>query len=92
MKKQTLQTTYIQCVAFTKKMPQIKNLSYSERLDYLKLNSQQRRLEQYKIIYIWKILEKLSPNCGINSDENELTGRMCQVPPIEKKEIPLIKH
>ena len=72
-------------------MPQIKNLSYWECLDYLKLNSQQRRLEQYRIIYIWKILEKLSPNCGINSDENELRGRMCQVPPIAKKARPLIK-
>ena len=78
--------------AFTKKMPKIMHLSYWERLDYLKLNSQQRRLERYRVIYIWKILEKLSPNCGINSDENELRGRMCQVPPIAKKAIPLIKH
>ena len=33
--------------AFTKKMPKIMHLSYWERLDYLKLNSQQRLLEQY---------------------------------------------
>ena len=77
--------------AFTKKIPQIMHLSYWERLDYLKLNSQQRRLERYRIIYIWKIIEKLSPNCGIRHDKNDLRGRMCQVPPIAKKARPLVK-
>ena len=31
--------------------------------------SMQRRLERYRIIYIWKILENQAPNCGIKKLE-----------------------
>ena len=68
--------------SFTKKIPQIAHLNYWERLAFLKTNSQQRRLERYRIIYVWKILEGLSPNCGILSDQNDKRGRMCQLPAI----------
>ena len=77
--------------SFTKKIPQIANMNYWERLTFLKINSQQRRLERYRIIYIWKILEGLSPNCGIVSDENELRGRMCKLPKICKTASEAIK-
>ena len=70
--------------AYTKKSPEMSNLSYWERLKILKLNSQQRRLERYRMIYVWKILEGLSPNCGIKHDTNDIRGRMCQVPPLVK--------
>ena len=36
------------------------------------------------MIYIWKILEKLSPNCGIKHETKDTRGRMCQVPPLVK--------
>ena len=70
--------------AYTKKIPQIANLNYWERLKYLKINSQQRRLERYRIIYVWKILQGLAPNCGIKWDENNKRGRMCQLPKMSK--------
>ena len=37
--------------SFTKKIPAIRHLNYWERLQILKMNSQQRRLERYRIIY-----------------------------------------
>ena len=43
--------------------------------------SLQRRLERYRIIYIWKILEGLAPNCGIFSTSEEARlGRKCTIP------------
>ena len=77
--------------AYTKKAPEISHLSYWERLRHIKINSQQRRLERYRMIYIWKILEGLSPNCGIQCNSNEIRGRMCQVPPIVKNARQFVK-
>ena len=43
--------------------------------------SLQRRQERYRIIYIWKILEDLAPNCGIESSQtgDQRQGRKCKV-------------
>ena len=46
--------------------------------------SQERRMQRYKIIYIWKILEGKVPNCGINKIENERKGRLCFIPALKK--------
>ena len=71
---------------FTSRIPKLRHLNYWERLKMLKLNSMQRRLERYKIIYIWKILEGLVPQCGIEK-LNKFEGpdetrkeRLCKVP------------
>ena len=37
------------------------------------MNSQERRMERYRIIYVWKILEGFAPNCGV-----ELTQKRTQ--------------
>ena len=58
------------------------NLNYWERLKLLKLNSQERRMERYRIIYTWKTIEGLVPNCGIKVHTNERRGRFCEIPPI----------
>ena len=50
---------------FTLKIPELRDKNYWERLIYLKMNSQERRMERYRIIYIWKILNNLVPNCGV---------------------------
>ena len=55
-------------------------LNYWEQLSTLKLYSLQRRRERYVIIYVWKILENLVPNFGIQSRTNPRTGRFCVVP------------
>ena len=45
--------------------------------------SLQRRLERYRIIYTWKVIEGLVPNCGVyikeGSDVDRL-GRKCSIP------------
>jgi hypothetical protein len=73
--------------SFTARIPSVKHLTYWERLKELKMNSQQRRLERYKIIYVWKTIQGLVPNCGIevatNSDDR--LGRKCQIRPLHKK-------
>ena len=66
---------------FTRKIPGMKELNYWERLQKLKMNSEQRRLERYQIIYTWKTIEGLVPNCGVNwSPETERNGRLCEIP------------
>ena len=73
---------------FTSKIPELKELSYWERLAKIKLNSQQRRIERYKIIYVWKTLENIVPDTNITlaNDENSRVGRMCKVPTLKPKE------
>ena len=77
---------------FTRKIPSVKNLSYWERLQELRMNSENRRLERYKIIYVWKILENIVPNPGVMitnenwNDDNFLRGRLCSIPKWKSKE------
>ena len=65
---------------YTKKIPEISHLNYWCRLKELKMFSQQRRAERYRIIYTWKVLEGLVPNCGIEVHESQRRGRECVVP------------
>ena len=55
------------------------NQNYWENLKNMKMYSLQRRRERYRIIYTWKILEKLVPNVNnaFNSKHNLRRGRMC---------------
>ena len=71
---------------YTKKIPQIASLNYWQRLKALKMNSQQRRFERYRIIYIWKILEGKVQNCGVlvNPNQDSRRGRFCDIPPISR--------
>ena len=48
--------------SFTKHITGLRDLSYHERLQTLKLYSLQRRREKYCIILIWKIIENKSQN------------------------------
>ena len=60
----------------------MKNINYWERLKCLRINSQQRRFERYRIIYTWKILEESAPNCGIKEIHSfeDRQGRKCELP------------
>ena len=71
---------------FLCRIPAIRELNYWEQLGRMKMLSLQRRLERYRIIYIWKTLEGLAPNCGIQSTSEEgRLGRKCIVPIINTK-------
>ena len=66
---------------YTSKIPEVKTLNYWDRLKYLKMYSQERRMERYRILYVWKIIEKISPNCGLEVKTSERRGREVIIPP-----------
>ena len=68
---------------FTNRIPSVKSQDYWSRLKSLQMLSQQRRLERYRIIYVWKILEGLVPNSGIEGNENPRLGRICSLPSLK---------
>ena len=77
---------------YTKKMPELKTLNYWMRLKRLKMNSQQRRFERYRIIYIWKILEGKVPNPGgVDQCNSDREGRRVKVPPLNRKSTGRVK-
>ena len=51
---------------FTRLVPSIRNLTYTERLREMNISSIQRRFDRYRIIYVRKILLNLVPNPGIS--------------------------
>ena len=56
-------------------------MDYWVRLQHLQMYSQERRMERYRVIYTWKILESLAPNCGIEqSYDNSRLGRKVKIP------------
>ena len=68
---------------FTRRIPELKELNYQERLSKLRMNSQQRRFERYQVLYTWKVVEGLVPNPGLTwSPADSRRGRVCEVPPL----------
>merc|ERR1712082_520602 len=73
---ENLQRTY------TRRFSGLGDLNYWERLQTLKMFSQERRLERYRIIYTWKTLEGLIPNCGRSSHYSTRRGRNAAIKPL----------
>ena len=72
--------------SWTSRIPTLRNLNYWQRLIELKMYSEQRRLERYRAIYVWKVLQGLVPNPGVfEARENEYLGRRCQLPQLKQK-------
>ena len=70
---------------FSSKIPSIKDMNYWSRLQTLKMYSQERRMERYRIIYVWKILQGIVPNCGVKlSEYNERLGRKVSIPNLKR--------
>ena len=77
---------------FFNRVPSLRKFNYWEQLKELKMLSLQRRLERYRILYTWKILEGQAPNCGINaSGLGDRQGRKCVVPQINNKSSAAVK-
>ena len=72
---------------FSKRIPEIRQENYWMRLSLLKMNSEQRRMERYRIIYTWKAVEGIVPECGIKvkSTQDSRFGRSCELPRIARK-------
>ena len=60
-------------------------MNYWARLQTLKMYSQERRMERYRIIYVWKILKGVVPNCGVKlAPDNERLGRKVSIPSLQR--------
>ena len=66
--------------AFTRKIINMKDYNYWERLKMLKMNSIERRRERFIIIYMYKILHNLVPNPGIVFRHSARNGMMAVIP------------
>ena len=72
--------------SWTSRIPALRNLPYWERLNQLKMYSEQRRLERYRVLYSWKVLEGLVPNPGLKvAGENLKHGRRIEIPKLNHK-------
>ena len=70
---------------FTNKLPTLREENYWDRLSILKMSSQERRMERYRIMYIWKILEGYAPNCGVEETPiNPRIGRKIKISTLAK--------
>ena len=65
---------------FTVQTDGLQHLTYWDRLIEMKILSVQRRLERYRIIYLWKILKGIVPNFGLKWDKNERRGTHIIIP------------
>ena len=45
----------------------------------MKLSSIQRRMERYRIMYIWKVVSGKVPNFGLKWTENSIRGKMVTI-------------
>ena len=76
--------------SFLQKINGMYDLSYWEQLSALSLNSLERRRERYIIMYVWRILENITPNFnnpnagGLQAKHNERRGRTCVVPLVNR--------
>ena len=51
----------------------------------MKLSSVERRHERYEITYIWKIVEGICPNFGLNWEYHDKNGLMVKIPVLNSK-------
>ena len=69
---------------FTYRIVGMRDLSYWQRLERLKLYSLERRRERYIIMYVWKVLQGLTPNFDgenyMRTNESVRRGRVCVLP------------
>ena len=77
---------------FLARVQALRDLDHWQQLKQLKMLSLQRRLERYRIIYIWKILEGHAPNCGIEASKIvDRSGRKCSIPKVNNKSSAAVK-
>ena len=70
--------------AYTRRITGMDGLDYWSRLNVLRLYSVQRRRERYIILYVFKIIHGLVPNCGLNFSTNPRTGIHAIVPKLDQ--------
>ena len=69
---------------FTKRLLNMSEMTYYERLKHLKLYSLERRRERYEIIYTFKILKNMVPNVGLKPKYSQRRGLVLVPPAVHK--------
>ena len=69
---------------FTKRLNNMSDFSYYDRLKHLKIYSMQRRRQRYEILYIFKILKHQVPNVGLKWKIFPRRGRELIPPSVRK--------
>ena len=74
---------------FTRKIKFDYNLNYWERLESMRIYSQERRRERYRILYLWKMLENMVPAIDEGSSGlvklHPRNGRTINIPLVNNK-------
>ena len=65
--------------SFTGQIAGLEDQDYWERLKSLRLYSQERRRERYRIIFVWKVLQGFVHGYSLNSLQNPRRGRLVAV-------------
>ena len=68
--------------SFTSRITGMDNLDYWERLEHLRMFSQERRREMYQIIFIWKLSQGLVTGYNLQFQHSERRGLCVSVPPM----------
>ena len=66
-------------------IPELRTLSYEDRLKKMKITSSQRRYDRSRIFYIWKIMQEMIPNFEITWDFIDRRGTMVILGKISSK-------
>ena len=69
---------------YTKRITNMKDLEYYDRLKVLNLYSMERRRERYEILYIFKTMKRLVPNIGLNWKDAPRRGRVLVPPAVHR--------
>ena len=77
---------------YTSNTDGLNTFNYWERLKNMNIQSIQRRHERYKIIYIWKIMNGLVPQCNLQWTQNDRRGKMVTIPNFKTKYCTTVKN
>ena len=77
---------------FTAKIDGMDGLDYWERLQSLRLYSQERRRERYQIIFLWKVAQGLVKGYQASFVQNDRRGRLMQLAPLCSKSPAAVKR
>ena len=69
---------------YTKRITNMKDLEYYDRLKVLNLYSMERRRERCEILYIFKTMKRLVPNIGLNWKDAPRRGRVLVPPAVHR--------
>ena len=65
-----------------KRIAGLRYLHYWDRLMVSRMSSTEQRVDCYRVLYTWKIIQGLVPNCGIQWATSGRRGLQVKIPPI----------